>query len=62
MLGSRRLSWLLLLTFAVVAFLASAYPMYVIRPFRAQGSRELALALAVRDWGPPSRLPPRQVS
>ncbi len=37
MLGSRRLWWLLLLTFAVVAFLAFAYPMYVIRPFRAQG-------------------------
>jgi hypothetical protein len=53
MLGSRRLWWLLLLTFAVVAFLAFAYPMYVIRPFRAQGSRELALALAVRKWGPP---------
>src|SRR4051794_25195194 len=52
MLGSRRLWWLLL-TFAVVAFLAFAYPMYVIRPFRAQGSRELALALAVRKWGPP---------
>ena len=51
--GSRRLSWFLLITFAVVAFLAFAYPMYVIRPFRAQGSRELALALAVRSWGPP---------
>ena len=53
MLGRRRLSWLLLITFAVVAFFAFAYPMYVIRPFRAQGSRELALALAVRSWGPP---------
>lgn len=53
MLGGRRLAWLLLITFAVIAFLAFAYPMYVIRPFRAQRSRELALALAVRSWGPP---------
>src|SRR6476469_1853692 len=53
MLAGRRLAWLLLITFAVVAFLAFAYPMYVIRPFRAQGSRELALALEVRNWGPP---------
>lgn len=26
--------------------------MYVIRPFRAQGADELALALAVRSWAP----------
>lgn len=51
--GSQKLSWLLLITLAAVAFLAFAYPMYVIRPFRAQGSRELALALEVRNWGPP---------
>ena len=34
-----------------VAFIAFAYPMYVIRPFRAQGPTELAVALAVRNWG-----------
>lgn len=39
-----------------VAFLALAYPMYVIRPFRAQGAEELAIALAVRSWGPPAAL------
>jgi hypothetical protein len=35
----------------LVAFFAFAYPMYVIRPFRAQGPTELAVALAVRNWG-----------
>lgn len=34
------------------AFFALAYPMYVIRPFRAQGSNELNTALAVRSWAP----------
>ncbi len=34
-----------------VAFGCVAYPMYVIRPFRAQGSTELAVALVVRAWG-----------
>jgi hypothetical protein len=29
------------------SFVCVAYPMYVIRPFRAQGARELALALAI---------------
>jgi len=28
------------------------YPTYVIRPFRAQGARELAVALAVARWSP----------
>jgi len=28
------------------------YPIYVIRPFRAQGVTELAAALAVRRWAP----------
>jgi len=37
---------------AVVAFAAFAVPMYVIRPFRVQGARELAVALVVRQWGP----------
>lgn len=38
---------------ASLAFCAFAYPMYVIRPFRAQGTRELAVALVLRTWGPP---------
>lgn len=50
---NRRLVWALLFLCAGVAFLAFAYPMYVIRPFRAQGERELAVALMVRRWGPP---------
>jgi hypothetical protein len=37
---------------ASVAFLCVAIPMYVIRPFRPQGARELALALTVRELGP----------
>src|SRR5437588_140365 len=50
---SRRLAWILLAVTAAVAFAAFAYPIYVMRPFRAQGTRELAAALAVRSWGPP---------
>jgi energy-coupling factor transporter transmembrane protein EcfT len=44
--------WILALSFCGAAFCA-AYPMYVIRPFRAQGADELALALLViqiRPW------------
>jgi len=44
----RRALWFLLL----VAFGCFAYPMYVIRPFRAQGATELAVALSFRSWGP----------
>ncbi len=36
----------------VVAFFCLAYPIYVIRPFRHQGSRELAVALAVLQIRP----------
>jgi hypothetical protein len=39
--------WILLVIAAVVAIACFAIPMYVIRPFRAQGARELAMALAV---------------
>src|SRR5215472_3810782 len=39
-------SWFLI-TLLVVSGAALAYPLYVIRPFRHQGPRELALALAV---------------
>jgi hypothetical protein len=35
-----------------VALACLAYPMYVIRPFRPQGARELAVALAVVRFGP----------
>lgn len=37
---------------ALVSALCVAIPMYVIRPFRPQGARELALALVVRHAGP----------
>jgi hypothetical protein len=44
--------WLGLVTIALAAFLCFAYPMYVIRHFRAQGSSALAAALIVRRFGP----------
>ena len=44
---SRRASVFLLLACLTVSLLAVGYPLYVIRPFRAQGARELAVALAV---------------
>ncbi len=47
----RRLALIWLFTLAV-SFLAVAYPMYVIRPFRAQGPRELAAALVVVRFAP----------
>ena len=37
--------WLILCV--VISFILLAYPIYVIRPFRYQGARELAVALAV---------------
>lgn len=37
---------------ALISILCVAIPMYVIRPFRPQGARELALALGVRHMGP----------
>jgi hypothetical protein len=54
MFVNRRLAWALLATCALSAFTAFAYPMYVIRPFRAQGPGELAAALVLRRWGPPA--------
>ena len=36
-----------LIPLVVVSFAALAYPIYVIRPFRHQGPRELAAALAI---------------
>jgi hypothetical protein len=48
----RRFYWIGLICLALLSFASFAVPMYVIRPFRAQGSWELAAALAVRRWGP----------
>ncbi len=45
--------WVLLAAVAVVSFGCFAYPMYVIRPFRAQGAQELQAALMVARWGFP---------
>jgi hypothetical protein len=42
----------LLLACLAVSLAAVLYPMYVIRPFRAQGARELAAALIVIRWRP----------
>ena len=53
MLVSRKPAWALLAACTALAFTAFAYPMYVVRPFRAQGASELAAALVVRRWGPP---------
>ena len=36
----------------LISFAALAYPIYVIRPFRHQGARELAVALAVIQFTP----------
>jgi Na+/proline symporter len=48
----RTLSILVLLACLAVSLVAVVYPIYVIRPFRAQGSRELMAALAVSRFGP----------
>ena len=41
-----------LLSCLTASFLLLAYPMYVIRPFRYQGSKELAIALEVMRFRP----------
>jgi Protein of unknown function (DUF3179) len=43
---------LILLACLAVSLFAVAYPIYVIRPFRYQGARELALALVVSQFRP----------
>ena len=43
---------LVLLTCLAVSLVCVVYPIYVIRPFRAQGARELAAALAVCRFRP----------
>ena len=52
MVPNRKLVWALLASCAIVAIATCAYPLYVIRPFRAQGALELAIALALRMRGP----------
>ena len=48
----RRTFALILLTCLAVSLVCVAYPIYVIRPFRHQGARELALALVVTRLRP----------
>jgi hypothetical protein len=48
----RRTLLLVLLACLAVSLVLVAYPLYVIRPFRAQGPRELALALRLARYGP----------
>jgi hypothetical protein len=48
-----RTRWILLLLVCLfVSAFCVAYPFYVIQPFRAQGARELAVALVVARYGP----------
>src|SRR5258708_32101051 len=47
----RRFAWLLL-AFLAVSLFTVMFPMYVIRPFRPQGARELAAALVVTRYRP----------
>ena len=49
---SRRILTLVLLACLAVSLICVAYPIYVIRPFRHQGARELALALVVSRFRP----------
>lgn len=49
--AGRRFAIVLLACLAVSLFVV-VYPMYVIRPFRAQGARELAVALVVARFRP----------
>jgi hypothetical protein len=47
------LRWILILLACIaVSLICVIYPIYVIRPFRAQGAQELALALVVTRWRP----------
>ena len=49
---TRWISGLLLLTCLGVSLVCVVYPVYVIRPFRAQGAHELAVALVVSRLRP----------
>src|ERR1039458_5807168 len=44
---TRRISIVVLLACLALSLICVVYPIYVIRPFRAQGARELAVALVV---------------
>jgi hypothetical protein len=50
-MSKRGWAWTMIAALAVALF-CLVYPVYVIRPFRAQGVRELAVALAVLQWRP----------
>src|SRR5438093_8944134 len=39
-------------TAVAIALFFAIYPLYVIRPFRHQGARELAAALVIARWAP----------
>jgi len=48
----RRRFIFVLLVSLTLSLIAVVYPVYVIRPFRTQGARELAAALVVMRWRP----------
>jgi hypothetical protein len=53
MQSPNRARWIfLLLASLAVSLVLVAYPIYVIRPFRAQGARELAAALTISRFAP----------
>ena len=52
MLGTRRLFVIVLLACLTASIMFVGFPMYVIRPFRAQGSSELAAALTIASFRP----------
>lgn len=51
-LRTRRIFTLVLLACLAVSLICVVYPMYVIRPFRAQGARELTTALTIIRFRP----------
>jgi len=51
MASERSRRWTFFTTVAIALFFA-IYPLYVIRPFRHQGARELAAALIIARWAP----------
>jgi hypothetical protein len=51
-MSSARFSTLFAALLALASLACFAYPLYVIRPFRHQGARELAAALLVAQIGP----------
>ena len=48
----RRRHWLVIVACLLASLFCVVYPIYVIRPFRAQGVRELAAALLVLQFRP----------